>query len=101
MRQKFFQTIVFLLLLTAGASAQQKILIHMDLQQTNHLKAYGVAYWVLTKGVQVDWMLNYRGGSFMIERVSTAWAPTTPSATFCSKPLGTRHTSCASPCCAA
>ena len=67
MRQKFFQTIVFLLLLTAGASAQQKILIHMDLQQTNHLKAYGVAYWVLTKGVQVDWMLNYRGGSFMID----------------------------------
>jgi hypothetical protein len=46
---------------------QQKILINMDLQQTDHLKAYGIAYWSLTKGVEVDWLLNYRGGSFMID----------------------------------
>lgn len=36
----------------------------MDDKQTNHLKAYGIAYWVITKGIKVDWMLNYRGGSF-------------------------------------
>ncbi len=42
------------------------ILIPMDTKQTDHLKAYGVAYWSLTKGVKVDWMLNYRGGSFAV-----------------------------------
>ncbi len=40
------------------------ILIPMDQNQTNHLKAYGIAYWVLEQGVKVDWLLNYRGGSF-------------------------------------
>jgi hypothetical protein len=40
------------------------ILIPMDTKQADHLKAYGAAYWVLTKGLKVDWMLNYRGGSF-------------------------------------
>lgn len=43
------------------------VLIPMDETQTNHLKAYGLAYWVLTENVSVDWMLNYRGGSFMIK----------------------------------
>jgi hypothetical protein len=39
----------------------------MDLQQTDHLKAYGMAYWTLTKNIEVDWLLNYRGGSFLID----------------------------------
>ncbi len=39
----------------------------MDLQQKDHLKAYGVAYWVLKNYVEVHWLLNYRGGSFMIK----------------------------------
>ena len=38
----------------------------MDDQQQNHLKAYGVAFWTLKKGITVDWLLNYRGGSFLI-----------------------------------
>lgn len=38
----------------------------MDDQQQNHLKAYGVAFWTLKKGIAVDWLLNYRGGSFLI-----------------------------------
>ena len=42
------------------------ILIPMDVSQKDHLKAYGIAYWALTKDVKVDWMLNYRGGSFAI-----------------------------------
>ncbi|GAB1444881.1 hypothetical protein MASR2M41_05190 [Flammeovirgaceae bacterium] len=37
----------------------------MDTKQANHLKAYGIAYWVLKNDIEVDWLLNYRGGSFM------------------------------------
>lgn len=37
----------------------------MDESQKNHLKAYGIAFWCLQGEVQVDWLLNYRGGSFM------------------------------------
>jgi len=39
----------------------------MDKTQSDHLKAYGVAYWCLEKGIPVDWLLNYRGGSFLID----------------------------------
>jgi hypothetical protein len=38
----------------------------MDEGQTDHLKAYGLTYWALTKGVDVDWLLNYRGGAFLL-----------------------------------
>ena len=37
----------------------------MDLGQKNHLKAYGIAYWVLKHDVNVEWLLNYKGGSFL------------------------------------
>jgi len=43
------------------------LLIPMDETQTNHLKAYGIAFWALQKEVEVDWLLNYRGGSFMLK----------------------------------
>lgn len=49
----------------APIRAQQNILIEMDLQQADHLKAYGIVYWALTRGVDVDWLLNYKGGSFL------------------------------------
>ncbi|MEI6883861.1 MAG: asparagine synthetase B [Bacteroidota bacterium] len=39
----------------------------MDEAQKNHLKAYGIAFWLLQKQVQVDWLLNYRGGSFLMQ----------------------------------
>lgn len=42
------------------------LLIPMDESQKNHLKAYGIAYWMLQREVVVDWLLNYRGGSFLI-----------------------------------
>lgn len=43
------------------------ILIPMDAEsQENHLKAYGITYWVLTKQQKVQWLLNYRGGSFLL-----------------------------------
>lgn len=39
----------------------------MDLKQTDHLKAYGITFNALTKGYKADWLLNYRGGSFLID----------------------------------
>ncbi|MCR4847234.1 MAG: asparagine synthetase B [Bacteroidales bacterium] len=42
------------------------LLIPMDNTQTNHLKAYGVAYFVLQREVEISWLLNYRGGSYLI-----------------------------------
>jgi hypothetical protein len=43
------------------------ILIPMDNTQKNHLKAYGIAYWILQQGGEVEWLLNYKGGSFMFK----------------------------------
>lgn len=43
------------------------LLINMDEDQKNHLKAYGVAFFCLKKNIEVDWLLNYRGGSFLIK----------------------------------
>ena len=42
------------------------LLIPMDQTQTNHLKAYGVAYFVLQREVEISWLLNYKGGSYLI-----------------------------------
>jgi len=62
---KFFLIIIFLIF-SFGIYAQVKILIPMESNtQTNHLKAYGIAYRHLLKGKELDWLLNYRGGSFM------------------------------------
>jgi len=44
-----------------------KIIIPMDSYQTNHLKAYGVSFSSLKKNIKVDWLLNYRGGSFLVD----------------------------------
>jgi hypothetical protein len=42
------------------------LLIPMDESQKNHLKAYGIAYWALKGELEIQWLLNYRGGSFLI-----------------------------------
>ncbi len=47
------------------------LMIPMDKTQSNHLKAYGIAYWILAKDVSVNWMLNYKGGSFMVKYLQT------------------------------
>ena len=57
----------FLLLLSLSFVLGQKILIPMDPSQNDHLKAYGIAYFTLTKNTTVEWLLNYRGGSFLID----------------------------------
>ena len=48
-------------------SVGQKIIIPMDQAQNDHLKAYGIAYYSLKKGINVEWLLNYRGGAFLFD----------------------------------
>lgn len=62
---RFLSLLVLTLALSGPASA--KLLVPMDLTQNNHLKAYGLAFWSLTQGAPVEWLLNYRGGAFLIE----------------------------------
>mgnify|MGYP005848057917 CR=1 FL=1 len=65
MKQTFFALLWGLW--ATGASANM-ILVPMDMVQSDHLKAYGIAYWVLGAGTEVDWLLNYRGGSFAFKQ---------------------------------
>lgn len=59
-------TFFFLFFFTLHLSASS-ILIPMDADtQKNHLKAYGITYWMLSKQQKVQWLLNYRGGSFLL-----------------------------------
>ena len=58
---------LLLLIILFPLSVAGKVLIPMDLNQTNHLKAYGIAWWVLRHDITVEWLLNYRGGSFLID----------------------------------
>ncbi len=58
---------VLIVLLSFSFLSGNKILIPMDLAQKDHLKAYGIAYWILTQDINVEWLLNYRGGSFMLD----------------------------------
>lgn len=58
--------LIALSVLPAFASS---ILIPMDESQKNHLKSYGITFWTLERGIEVKWLLNYRGGSFMMQYV--------------------------------
>jgi hypothetical protein len=58
--------LVALFLVAGAAAAEAKLLIPMDDHQTDHLKAYGLTYWVLAQGQKGEWLLNYRGGSFLL-----------------------------------
>jgi len=67
---RFKHIVILLLLLVVHRSYAAYILIPMDNTQRDHLKAYGLTYWTLTKDVQADWLLNYRGGSFAIKQAA-------------------------------
>lgn len=56
--------ILIIFFLASISAVANKVLIPMDHTQPNHLKAYGLAYWVIEKGGSVDWMLNFKGGAF-------------------------------------
>ena len=55
------------LIFISAHSYASYIFLPMDEKQANHLKAYGIAFWVLQNDIEVDWLLNYRGGSFMFK----------------------------------
>lgn len=63
---KRFSLLILGLLLMVLPMRGAYLLIPMDNTQTNHLKAYGVAYFVLEREVEISWLLNYRGGSYLI-----------------------------------
>jgi hypothetical protein len=68
MLSRFF---LFLLLLIFSSQLKAtQLLVPMDESQTNHLKAYGLAYWTLENGVTIEWLLNYRGGSFLMPHLT-------------------------------
>ena len=56
--------LVISMLFTAQSMQAAYMLLPMDEKQSDHLKAYGVTFWVLDKKVETYWLLNYRGGSF-------------------------------------
>ena len=59
----------FILAIIIGFNSARadKLLISMGEGQKNHLKAYGIAYWVLSLDQEVEWLLNYKGGSFLMD----------------------------------
>tara|TARA_B100001287_G_scaffold237831_1_gene210995 strand:- start:23598 stop:24869 length:1272 start_codon:yes stop_codon:yes gene_type:complete len=60
--------LTFLLINIFQFAYATQILIPMDEnKQINHLKAYGIAYWILQNDIEVEWLLNYRGGSFLVK----------------------------------
>ncbi len=67
MKSKIFTFCIIALFISSGSFAS-RILIPMDEKsQNNHLKAYGIAYAALADSIQVDWLLNYRGGSYAMK----------------------------------
>ncbi len=67
MKQILKTLFIALFLVLPFFAKASSILLPMDSEtQQNHLKAYGITYWVLTKDYKVNWLLNYRGGSFML-----------------------------------
>lgn len=58
--------LIFLLIGISLKSFASYILIPMDTYQSNHLKSYGIAYWILNQNQNIKWLLNYRGGSFLV-----------------------------------
>ena len=60
-----FGILILLNLLSINFITASSLLIPMDKTQTNHLKAYGIAFWILQQNQEVSWLLNYRGGSFL------------------------------------
>ena len=60
-------SLLFIVLWTTQATASFVLIPMDDVTQKEHLKAYGITYWALEKGHKVKWLLNYEGGSFLLE----------------------------------
>lgn len=57
---------IFILFATFNARASFILLPMDESTQQNHLKAYGITYWCLSRDYKASWLLNYRGGSFLL-----------------------------------
>lgn len=67
LQMKIRKQILFIFLLIGTLAHANFILIPMDeVSQKNHLKAYGITYWAIDKQYKASWLLNYRGGSFLL-----------------------------------
>lgn len=62
--------ILISIFLSLGSLHASYILVPMDKKQSNHLKAYGITFWVLQQEIVAEWLLNYRGGSFMFKHLT-------------------------------
>ncbi len=69
MRKSILCVLLICVASAASPAVAQRLLIPMDLQQTDHLKAYGLAFWILEREVPVEWLLNYRGGAFAVDSI--------------------------------
>lgn len=63
---RLLRRVALLLVLCVAPLRAQFILLPMDDAQTNHLKAYGITFAALADGVRSEWLINYRGGSFLL-----------------------------------
>jgi len=61
--------LVWVMIFWACIAQASMILIPMDETQTNHLKAYGITFWALEREIPAEWLLNYRGGSFLLPNI--------------------------------
>jgi len=59
-------TLMMVVVLSPASLEAQWLLVPMDGQQQNHLRAYGLTYWGLQQDEKSEWLLNYRGGSFLL-----------------------------------
>ena len=50
-----------------GTAQAERLLVPMDTTQRDHLKSYGLAFWILENGGSIEWLLNYRGGTFLMD----------------------------------
>ncbi len=69
MRWRAWLALTLLLAAAARPATAQTLLIPMDEQQSNHLRAYGLVYHSILGGERAEWLLNYRGGSFLLPDV--------------------------------
>jgi hypothetical protein len=61
--------VILALALIGNSCFAGMLLIPMDESQQNHIKSYGIAYWVLEQKLPIEWLLNYRGGSFLMDNI--------------------------------
>lgn len=68
--KKYLIPVIIVLITVVVSTAPSRaayLLIPMDDTQSNHLKAYGIAYYMLERDVEIYWLLNYRGGTYMAQ----------------------------------